>query len=135
MITREADYAIRMIQYLADHYNSSVPATAKDISEVMDIPYRHLRLIAGKLSKAGILKSSRGSSGGYWLNKEPHELSLFDVLEAMAPRSFMLNMCMDEHTPCHRASYCKVHQELENLQEDVNKSLSRIYFDKLKQGR
>ncbi|AQQ70412.1 HTH-type transcriptional repressor NsrR [Limihaloglobus sulfuriphilus] len=135
MITREADYAIRMIQYLADHYDSSVPATAKDISEVMEIPYRHLRLIAGKLSNAGILKSWRGSSGGYWLNKDPQELSLFEVLEAIAPRSFMLNMCMDKNTPCHRASYCKVHEQLENLQENVNKSLSNIYFDQLKQGR
>lgn len=134
MITREADYAIRIVQFLADCYGEDRTATAKEISDVMSVPYRHLRLIAGKLTSAGILQSRRGSLGGYGLTRDPKDVSVLDVLSAISPRSTLLNMCMDEKTPCTREGHCKLHLELEKLQRDVDVAFSNIRFSTLKQG-
>ena len=61
-ITREADYALRIIAMLADE-NRQIEAKA--IAEKNDIPYRFTLKILRKIVQAGIIKSYRGVNGGY----------------------------------------------------------------------
>lgn len=65
-ITREADYALRIIAMLADE-NRQIEAKA--IAEKNDIPYRFTLKILRKIVQAGIIKSYRGVNGGYVLIK------------------------------------------------------------------
>lgn len=80
-ITRETDYAIRTILYLAGR--EFYTAKAEDISRDMQIPKSFLIKILKQLEKAGLLKLKRGVSGGVSLKKKPEDITLYDVIVAM----------------------------------------------------
>ena len=88
-ITREADYALRIIAMLADE-NRQIEAKA--IAEKNDIPYRFTLKILRKIVQAGIIKSYRGVNGGYVLNKKPSEITLKDVIETIDGK-IAINKC------------------------------------------
>ena len=74
-ITREADYALRIIAMLADENRQIEQSDCRK----NDIPYRFTLKILRKIVQAGIIKSYRGVNGGYVLNKKPSEITLKDV--------------------------------------------------------
>jgi Rrf2 family transcriptional regulator, iron-sulfur cluster assembly transcription factor len=134
MITREADYAIRLVQYLADHFDTPGLNPVAEISQKMDIPYHHLRLVGTKLAAAGIITSRRGHSGGYRLNRHPSRVSLLEVIDLIDPKCLLINRCLHRDASCRREGVCKAHTCLEGLQNTLNKSLSTITFEQLKQS-
>ena len=95
-ITREADYALRIIAMLADE-NRQIEAKA--IAEKNDIPYRFTLKILRKIVQAGIIKSYRGVNGGYVLNKKPSEITLKDVIETIDGK-IAINKCMENPESC-----------------------------------
>lgn len=72
-ITLESDYAIRIVLYLSQIQKR---AEAKNISENTEVTLRFALKILRKLVAAGIVKSFKGTQGGYELNKAPAEITL-----------------------------------------------------------
>jgi len=130
MITRETDYAIRMILCLA-HESEGERVPTSDIAERMDIPYRFLRALGRKLATAGIVTSKRGNAGGFRLNRSPSKISLLDVITVIDPKSVTLNSCLLGHGTCPRDDTCSVHRELAKLQEKLRDALASVRFDVL----
>ena len=131
MITRETDYAIRIVLYLAEEGPDSGPVSARHIAEEMDIPYRFLRLISLKLVQAGILNSRRGKNGGLMLAKPPSELSLLEVMRTVDKKTAVLNRCLIDETTCNRTGHCSVHHTLLDLQDRVDRALDTVTFENL----
>ncbi|MHC4887171.1 MAG: RrF2 family transcriptional regulator [Planctomycetota bacterium] len=129
LITREADYALRTILYLASVQGERV--SAAELSERMDIPYRFLRNITRRLVKAEILFSHRGQQGGLELAREPGAISLLDVLRAVSERSCLLNACLGEEGSCSREAHCSIHSQLELLQTLLDEKLGELTFERL----
>ena len=73
-ITVECDYALRIILHLAG-LNDGAKADSASIAESQKIPQRFNTKILRKLSMAGIIKSYKGSKGGYMLSKAPADTS------------------------------------------------------------
>ncbi len=57
-------------------------AQVKDISARQAISPRYIEQIFQKLKRAGIVKSARGPSGGYYLSRKPEEITVGDVVRA-----------------------------------------------------
>lgn len=57
--------------------------TLGDISKRQDISLPYLEQLFVKLRRAGLVKSTRGPSGGYKLGKTTHEIRVIDVLSAV----------------------------------------------------
>jgi Rrf2 family protein len=133
MITREADYAIRTILYLAQNSKNSrqSPASVNLIAEKMEIPYRFLRRISRALQTYGLIECHRGKDGGMILTKELADISLGEVINIVNPQSIKLNICLLSEDNCTRKSYCKVHFAMERLQKKLDDELSSITFDQL----
>ena len=91
-ITRQADYAVRAVHYLATLESGSRAATSQ-IAEKKHIPPSFLAKIISQLSVAGLLHTSRGARGGVSLARDPEEISLLDVVEAI-DGPIMLNECV-----------------------------------------
>lgn len=104
-ITRQADYAIRCIAYLAR--NNGVSMVDK-IAEEMCIPKSFLAKILQKLVKAKMVKSKRGNKGGFELLKRPHEISLYDVIYAI-DGPVAINQCAVDSRICRMSATCRVH--------------------------
>lgn len=80
-LTTKSRYGVRAIFDIA--YNAGgLPAQIKDISERQQISPRYLEQIFQKLKKEKILGSKRGPKGGYYLLKEPKNISLYDIITA-----------------------------------------------------
>ena len=130
MITREADYAIRTILYLAQNAEKGAVAT-NEISEKMQIPYRFLRKISHHLVEAGILATHRGKQGGIFLARKPDEISLFDILKLFDQRAINLNICCQNLNACDRSNLCPVHERLELLQSRLRAEFDACNFAEL----
>lgn len=131
MITREADYAIRIVLSLARHAPKPAPVSAESVSEEMAIPYRFVRKIAGKLVRAGIVRSLRGRTGGLRLARRPATISLLDVLYAVDPATVTLNLCLLDPSACRRMGLCAVHPHLAAIQTDLERALAAVSFAQL----
>lgn len=78
-LTTKSRYGVRAIFDIAYHAGG-LPAQIKDISERQRISPRYLEQIFQKLKKTGILGSKRGPKGGYFLLREPKEITLYDIV-------------------------------------------------------
>jgi Rrf2 family protein len=135
MITKEADYAIRMVLYLASCRDAKSPVSTQELAEAMDIPYRFLRRIVSRMVKAGLVRTTRGRGGGLHPARSPAQISLLDVLHAISPRSLQLSPCIERQNACGRAGICPVRREVAVVQSAMQRQLGRIRFSALKTRR
>ena len=61
----------------------TAPVQAKSIAKRQGIPVRFLEQVLHAMKKAGLVSSLRGAQGGYVLTKNPSELSVAEILEAL----------------------------------------------------
>jgi Rrf2 family protein len=128
-ITRECDYAIRVVRDLADLQMKTV----RVICEREQIPLPFAYKILKKLEHAGIVDSYRGVAGGYQLAKPPDRITLFDIVNAVDEQLF-LNECLQHGYLCvHNVNgkTCSVHREIARLQALLTEALSERTIDKL----
>lgn len=125
MITRETDYAIRSLLYLARH-DGGQPQSAAVIAEEMAIPYRFARRILLRLVEERLVSSVRGKQGGLKLALQPEYISLLDIARAVDPLTVTLNICLTDPAACGRSSHCVVHDELTRMQALLTKELAAV---------
>jgi Rrf2 family protein len=127
-ITRETDYAIRCVLFLARQPDTVF--MVGEIAEKQDVPKAFLAKILQKLVNGGIVSSIRGVKGGFRLLKKPKDISLLKVIEAVdGPVS--LNVCVVDKLSCERSAHCSIHPVWVDLQQDLAKKMNSIHFDKL----
>jgi len=68
---------------MATHYDNGEPMQIRQIATQQKIPDRYLEQLLATLRRGGIVKSQRGSKGGYLLAREPRKISVFDILECL----------------------------------------------------
>ncbi len=94
-ITRQADYAVRAVLYLAK-LGSDQRAATSQIAQEQRIPPSFLAKIVSQLSVAGILQTSRGARGGVSLARSPEQISILEVVEAI-DGPILLNECVADN--------------------------------------
>lgn len=103
-ITRQADYALRAMLYLAQMEPNQRAATSQ-IADEQHIPPSFLAKIISQLSIAGLIHTSRGARGGVSLARTPEEISVLEVVEAIdGPIS--LNECTHSADSCPFGETC-----------------------------
>ena len=116
-ITRQADYAVRAVLHLA-RINGNERAATSQIAKEQHIPPSFLAKIISQLSIAGLLHTSRGARGGVTLARDPKDVSLLEVIEAI-DGPIMLNECVGDNSTCTfdedcplRPVWCEAQNEL-----------------------
>ena len=128
-ITLETDYAIRIVRCLC---RNQVRMDAKKISGEAGVTLRFSLKILGKLVTGGVVKSFKGTQGGYELAREPAGISLKDVLEAV-DGPYQFSRCLAEDYSCTSGEEadCKVHKIFCDITGMVRKRLEEATFDQL----
>ncbi len=126
MITRESDYAIRVIDYLKREKKGDKVISVRQISDAVLIPYRFARKIIGQLADAEVLISVRGKNGGVRINDEYLSITAYDVVSVIDPKSLILNRCIAEPGCCSRNGQCAVHAKLLAAQTEFEKLFRSI---------
>ena len=81
-LTRKCEYGLRGLLYLANQQSHKKVLTA-EVSAAENIPPSFLNKIFQKLAKAGVLRSTRGCGGGFYLAKEPEKITLRKIIETL----------------------------------------------------
>jgi Rrf2 family protein len=84
-LSTKTRYGVRAIFDIAFHHQGqpNVAAQAKEIARREEIPLRYLEQIFQDLKRAGLVESKRGPRGGYYLKREPNDITLADVVRAL----------------------------------------------------
>jgi len=122
-ITRQADYAVRAMYFLA-HKSQENPVTTAQISREQRIPPTFLAKIMSQLSAAGLVHSTRGAHGGVRLARTAAEISLLAVVEAI-DGPMLLNDCVADPAICPMGANCRVHQVWCQAQADLVERLDQ----------
>lgn len=126
-ITRQADYAVRAVSYLAK-LGSERRAATSQIAKDQRIPPSFLAKIVSQLSVAGLLQTSRGARGGVALARSPEEISLLEVVEAI-DGPIMLNECVgDGGSSCTFSSDCPIRPIWCDAQIELVDRLKHTHF-------
>jgi Rrf2 family protein len=89
---------------LALHYGEG-PVPLKDIAQRQEISEKYLWNLMGPLKNIGLIRSTRGSSGGFVLTKPPSEINMKEIVRALEG-SLCLVECVDDPSTCDRADFC-----------------------------
>jgi Rrf2 family protein len=122
LITRETDYAVRTILYLARE--NDLMASATEISHAMHIPRSFLAKILQRLVRSRLLASTRGAQGGFRLTKKPSAISLLEIMEAIQGTA-AINLCAVDKNHCKLSAACSVHPVWVDIRKEVEKRLAR----------
>lgn len=100
MLSRKAKYALKALEYIAEH-GSREPIRIADIAAQQHIPQKFLEAILLELRKDGLLRSRLGKNGGYLLNKSPNEIRLGHVIRLLdGPIAMVSCVSIQHYTPC-----------------------------------
>lgn len=120
LITRETDYALRILRALSD----GEQATAKEICRRELLPQQFVYKILKKLSRAGIVQITRGADGGCRLTADLQKVSLYDLTNIMEDDNY-ISACMQPGYQCEwrqkRNPQCKVNKQLLQIQSVLDK--------------
>lgn len=129
IITRATEYAIRAILYMSRQAAGEI-VYKKDICKAQDITPAFLTKILQPLIKDGIVGSQRGVGGGFFLAKDPAEITLLDVIKSQEGPVY-LNQCLVKDGSCEREFFCPVHGAWAEIRQDFMAILSRYNFAEL----
>lgn len=116
MITRQADYALRMVVFMAAHKDEKL--TTDYIAYKANIPRSFLPRIIASLAAKKLILTYRGKSGGVKLARDPSEISVFDVIEAIDGH-VIINACLVDKDVCIFTGTCKLRDFWLDLQETL----------------
>jgi Rrf2 family transcriptional regulator, cysteine metabolism repressor len=122
-ISQKTEYAMRAMVELAMRRTAEpqglVPA--RSLAEAQHIPLRFLEQQLGTLHKAGLVESFRGAGGGCRLARDPAEVRVADVVDAIEGPLYPMN-CMEDHS-CFQDSACG----LQGLWSDVHVAIRQVF--------
>ena len=132
-ITRQADYALRTIIYLS-RLAPDEKAPTSIIAKKQHIPSSFLAKIISQLSVAGLIHTARGAHGGVSLAKNPEEISVLEVIEAI-DGPVMLNECTTNPGICPFTDDCPMRVIWCDTRKDLLEKLETITFEQFSNGK
>jgi Rrf2 family protein len=127
MISRTAEYALRAVVWLAGETDQAVGTKA--ISEAAQVPAGYLSKVLQILSRAGIVSSTPGRSGGFRLTRRPAEISVLDVVNAVDPIQ-RIHTC-PLHLKSHDKELCPLHRRLDHVMAEMEEAFARATIAEL----
>lgn len=128
LLTRNTDYAVRALCFMARHRSNMVSATA--LVKELKIPRPFLRKILQILNKKRFLKSYKGQAGGFMLALAPDRIYLIDLMQIFQG-PLKLNECLFKREICPERSLCALKQKIDALERYVLSQLEKITIESL----
>lgn len=132
-LSTRSRYGVRlMIALAAAGRDKSV--FLKDIAASEDISEKYLSLIVIPLRAAGLIRSIRGARGGYVLAREPKDISLCDIVEAVEGETCLVN-CVKDPDICPRTSVCPTRDTWAQLSNTIKQAMAAVTLAHLVSGQ
>ncbi|MBD3337296.1 MAG: Rrf2 family transcriptional regulator [Candidatus Eisenbacteria bacterium] len=120
MISQGAEYALRAVLCLAGRETGRASRT--QIAGVTRVPAGYLAKILQALSRAGLVKSTPGRSGGFQLARPVDQITVLDVVNAVDPVARITRCPLGLES--HGAELCPLHKRLAGVLSSVERAFS-----------
>ena len=122
-------YAVMALADMAS-FNRQNPVSLRDISLRQNISLVYLEQIFSKLKKSNIVKSIRGTNGGYILTKDPEKIKLSNIFLAVDEKVKTVQCKKESKKGCNgKLTKCITHYLWDDLEMHIND-----FFDKKNLG-
>jgi Rrf2 family protein len=95
----KSEYAILALIELASHFQCGEPLQIRQIAAQQNIPDRYLEQLLATLRRGGLVKSQRGSKGGYLLAREPWKICIFEIIGCLEGLDKVAQNCQEDSKP------------------------------------
>lgn len=130
-LTRAADYAVRVMIHLAGLPMGS-RASRSELALAADCPEQFLSKVLQNLTRAGLIVSRRGNTGGFELPPSGTLATVLSVVEAIEG-PIRLNLCLAPEQGCSRQGWCPAHPVWEDAQRALTEVLGKATIAELAQ--
>ena len=119
LITREMDYAVRVVRALKDGTKVSASEVAKKEHLPQAITYK----VLNSLLKSKLIGSMRGVNGGYYLKCDLSDTTLFDICIALG-EDMSITECIREGFDCvnNRCGECMLNKDTERIEQRITEN-------------
>lgn len=124
-ISTKGRYGLRIMLELALHHDKKL-LTVKSIAEKQDISEKYIEQIIGLLNKAGLVRSQRGVSGGYWLANLPENITVGQVLRVTEGEFDIVECLSPGGANCARREECVTSEVWGEIKRAVEKVVDNI---------
>jgi Rrf2 family protein len=128
-LTRAADYAVRVMVHLAG-LPPETRASRTELAEAAQCPDQFLSKVLQSLTRANLVVSHRGNTGGFELPSRALGTSILQVVEAVEG-PIRLNLCLISDNACTRQTWCPVHGVWAEAQEAMTGVLGRVTISEM----
>ena len=132
-ISARDEYACSAVLELALNYDAESPIRVQDIAERQGIPMKFLFQIMQILKRVDIVRSRRGTEGGYTLSRAPGQITVGDVLRAVSGPFVQLS-CLDSGNfadDCGKQTTCQFKPIWADVDRAIGNVLNNITFEEL----
>ena len=130
-LTTKGRYAVMAMADLASYQNGK-PVSLNDISLRQNISLSYLEQLFSKLKNEKLVKSVRGPSGGYVLEKNPKDIKLSNIIFAVDEQVKTLNCKRDSKRGCNGKNMkCLTHNLWEDLEQHINNFFENVSLNDL----
>jgi Rrf2 family protein len=103
-VSTKGDYGVRALVELAHHFGEG-PIQSAEIASRQEVPEPYLDQLLTNLRRAGFIRSVRGPQGGHALIRDPRQVRLSEVMQALEG-SLAPIACVDDPGACTRTGGC-----------------------------
>ncbi len=126
-LSTKAQYGSRFMLELALHYGEG-PVPLRNIAQRQEISEKYLWNVMGPLKTTGLVRSTRGSFGGFALSKAPSEMNMRQIVSALEGPLCLVH-CVEDLTACDRAQVCVTRDIWIRLSRNLLRELESITLE------
>ncbi len=123
LYSKSAEYGIQAMIYLAVR-KSDEPVLISEIAEAYNIPQPFLAKIVQTLVKFNLMKAIRGRHGGIMLAKDPHDIHIQHIIEAIDGPEPDEEICVIGLDPCSSTQPCPFHNRWTRIRSEISYMLN-----------
>ncbi|HUI66271.1 MAG TPA: Rrf2 family transcriptional regulator [Bacteroidota bacterium] len=125
-LSKKVEYGLIAIRHIATKPVGEI-VTAKEIADIYGIPYELLSKVLQKLTKSGLISSHQGVHGGYAMAKNPSELPVSMIINAIEGVSPAIAQCFASGPEsCTVFTVCTIKSPLTKVQENIERAFSSM---------
>lgn len=127
-LSKRVDYGLMAISHIAYREEDRI-VNSKHIAEEYHIPQELLAKILQKLARKGFITSQNGPKGGYVLARDPHEITVGEVIKAIEGPIGLVNCSIGND--CQQIGKCSVRQPIQKIQNSIAQLLDSVTIDEI----
>jgi Rrf2 family transcriptional regulator, iron-sulfur cluster assembly transcription factor len=110
MFSRTFAYALRAMTFIAQESNVEKKVSLDELASSIQLSQHYLGKIMQELVRKGFLHSVKGPGGGFWLDEERSDITIYVLLNAVDGDQ-IVNSCLMGRLKCNAKNPCPMHDE------------------------